>query len=109
MPSQMYGDVKTCVPTRSTSAGWCNEMAPMVFMPLLRETLPSGPNRIIRNIRTKVFRCKPADDVMRCGTVGRTGRKDATGAGRMNANPMSWYENYFTRFAGETEMWIATG
>jgi hypothetical protein len=27
----------------------------------------------------------------------------------MNANPMSWYENYFTRFAGETEMWIATG
>src|SRR5271154_3124104 len=65
-------------------------MAPIVFMPLLRETLPSGPNRIIRNIRTKVFRCKPADDVMRDETVRRTGRKDA--------NLLSRYANYFTRF-----------
>jgi hypothetical protein len=34
----------------------------------------------MKNIRTKVFRCKPADDVMRRGTVRRTGRKAATGS-----------------------------
>jgi hypothetical protein len=34
----------------------------------------------MKNIRMKVFRCKPADDVMPCGTVRRTGRRDATGA-----------------------------
>ena len=25
----------------------------------------------------------------------------------MDANLLSWYTNYFTRFGGETEMWIA--
>src|ERR1700691_5854493 len=73
-------------------------MAPMVFMPLLRETLPNGPNKIMKNIRMKVFRCKPADDVMRCGTVRRTGRRNAAGARCMDADLLSWYANYFTRF-----------
>src|ERR1700728_352292 len=84
-------------------------MAPMVFMPLLRETLPSGPNKIMKNIRMKVFRCKPADDVMRCGTVRRTGRSTATGARCIDADLFSCYANYFTRFmeAVASEEWRA--
>src|SRR5271168_2415164 len=84
-------------------------MAPMVFMPLLRETCPSGPNMIIKNISTKVFRCKLLDDVMRYAGVRCTRRGDAMRSQGMDVDLLSWYANYFTRFCGETEMRIPGG
>src|SRR5277367_1819252 len=73
-------------------------MAPMVFMPLLRETCPSGPNMIIKNISTKVFRCKLLDDVMRYAGVRCTRRGDAMQSQGLDVDLLSWYANYFTRF-----------